>query len=51
MTWRQITISRILLLIASMIADDPQVRDELRKLSNHITTSVHDAKAQAEADK
>lgn len=38
MTWREVLITRILLLIARMVADDDVLKDELRHLSNHITT-------------
>lgn len=36
MTWKQATISRILLIIARMLAEDPDLCADLRHLSNHI---------------
>jgi len=37
-TWRQITVCRILLTVARIVANDPPLQEELRTLSNHITT-------------
>lgn len=36
MTWREIIIARILLVLARMVADDATVRNELKNLSTHI---------------
>lgn len=36
MTWREQLIARILLLVARMVADDPELADALKHLSNHI---------------
>ena len=38
MTWRQMTVCKILLLIARIVANDPALHEEIRNLSNHITT-------------
>ena len=39
MTWREQLLVRILLLIARMVADDPVIADDLKHLSNHVTTT------------
>jgi hypothetical protein len=44
MTWKQILIARLLLLIARMVADDPVIANELKNLTAHI--SVHGAKGE-----
>ena len=38
MTWREQLIARILLIIARMVADDDDLQDVLRHLSNSIVT-------------
>lgn len=39
MTWREKTIARILLLIARMLCDDPELQTDLKNLSTHIHVS------------
>lgn len=39
MTWREKTIVRILLIIATMLAEDATLAQEIRNLSSHV--SVH----------
>jgi hypothetical protein len=39
MTWAERTLARVLLLLATMLADDPEVRKELHAIATHI--SVH----------
>lgn len=37
MTWKEKTIVRILLLVARMLAEDSELREELQNLANHIS--------------
>lgn len=39
MTWREITIAKILLLIAKIISEDDELTLELKNLSNHISAT------------
>ena len=41
-TWRQQIVAYCVLLIARMFADDPQLVQDLRNLSNRITTQTAD---------
>lgn len=41
MTWREALIARVLLIIARMVCDDPELRSNLRDLSTHIAVN-HD---------
>jgi hypothetical protein len=45
-TWRERTVARILLLVAMLVSDNAEVRDEIRHLSNHI--GVHGRNADEE---
>lgn len=38
MTWREKCVIRILLLVAKIISDDAVLADEIKALSNHIST-------------
>lgn len=38
-TWRQQIIAYCVLLVARMFADDPQLAQDLKNLSNKITTA------------
>lgn len=48
MSWSQRTIARILLLVASMLADSDDLRRELKHLSNHL--SVGDRSGRVDGD-
>lgn len=36
MTWREQIVVRILLLVARMFSDDPQLSDDIKALSNSV---------------
>ena len=40
MTWRQKTIARILLIIAIILADEPQLAEALRRLATEIQVNA-----------
>lgn len=40
MTWREKTIARILLILAMLLSEDPQLRRELQGLGNHIAANA-----------
>ncbi len=39
MTWKERTVVRILLLVARMLSEEPWA-DEIKHLSNHITSGI-----------
>lgn len=43
MTWREKTLARILLLLARMLADEPELKADLKHLANHIHVSPDDS--------
>lgn len=43
MTWREMTIAKILLIVAVIVSNDPEVREQIRNLSNHITVHGREA--------
>jgi len=45
-TWRQQIVVYCVLLVARMFADDPQLVQDLKNLSNKITTQQPEAKAE-----
>lgn len=40
MTWREKVVVQILLIIARMLADDEQVRREIKTLATHISVNA-----------
>jgi hypothetical protein len=40
MSWKQKTVIRILLLVAKMVNDDEWLKEDIKHLSNHITTAI-----------
>jgi hypothetical protein len=38
-TWREKTVIRILLIIASMLVDDPEIKREISHLGSHIAVA------------
>ena len=42
-TWRQQIVAYCVLLVARMFADDPQLAQDLKNLSNKITTAAVEA--------
>jgi hypothetical protein len=40
MTWKDKLIARLLLLLATMLADDPMLKDELHKIATHISVNA-----------
>lgn len=37
MTWREQMLARILLILAKIVTDDPQIADDLKHLGNKIS--------------
>ena len=48
-TWRQQIVAYCVLLVARMFADDPQLKQDLKNLSNKITTAQAGAPAGGDA--
>lgn len=48
MTWREEMVARILLLVARMLCEDAAVAQEIKHLSNRVSTAQYDRRNREE---